>query len=372
MQQNTKESTLPSGRDAAAAHAPPGANARILAVGTAVPETTYTQQDVLDCFGNTDRRTSLIFLNNAIERRSLVLPPRSADGTMPEETQAELLDKHAKVGLAVGDRALRMCMESGGLNLQDIRHLCCVTTTGLLTPGFSSLLIHRLGLRRDCARLDVVGMGCNAGVNALSATASWARANPGQLAVMVCIEICSAAYVNESTTETAVVNSLFGDGSAAVAIRAADPEDSGPVLRKFASVVISEALDAMRFDWDQNHGKFKFRLDRDVPYVVGANAPQVIDRLLDGTSLKRRDVAHWVIHSGGKKVIDAVKANLQLTTFDVRHTSSVLRDHGNLSSASFLFSYSRLLQEGRANAGDHGVLMAMGPGSSIETALIQW
>lgn len=347
-------------------------NARILSVGTALPASVYTQQEVLDGFGNADRRTELIFLNNKIERRHLALPPRSEAGLIGEETQAELLGRHSGVGLEIGERALRACLKSGGLELGDVRHLCCVTTTGFLTPGFSSLLIHRLGMRRDCSRLDVVGMGCNAGVNALNATTSWAHANPDQLAILICIEVCSAVYVNDGGIENAVVNSLFGDGAAAIAVRAGPPEDSGPVLCNFSSVVIPEAVQAMRIEWDSGHGRFRFRLDREVPYVVGSHAQEVVDRLLREASVKRRDVAHWVVHAGGRKVIDAVKANLQLTEFDVRHTTSVLRDHGNISSGSFLFSYSRLLQEGQVRAGDHGVLMAMGPGSSIETALVRW
>ena len=109
------------------------------------------------------------------------------------------------MGLEIGERALREYLQSIGASLQDIRQLCCVTTTGLLTPGFSSLLVHRLGLRQDCARIDVVGMGCNAGVNGLSAVTNWAAANPGRLAILLCIEICSAAYVHDDGIETAVV-----------------------------------------------------------------------------------------------------------------------------------------------------------------------
>ena len=78
------------------------------------------------------------------------------------------------------------------------------------------------------------------------------------------------------------------------------------------------------------------------------------------------------MHSGGKKVIDAVRVNLGLTRHDVRHTTGVLCDYGNLSSGSFLFSYERLLREGVTEPGDYGVLMTMGPGSTIETALVQW
>ncbi len=128
----------------------------------------------------------------------------------------------------------------------------------------------------------------------------------------------------------------------------------------------------MRYDWDDDQGKFSFYLDQDVPYVVGAHAEEVVSRLLEGTGLRRSDIAHWLVHSGGRKVIDSVRVNLGLTAHDVRHTTGVLRDYGNLSSGSFLFSYQRLLEEGVTRPGDYGVLMTMGPGSTIETALVRW
>ena len=97
-----------------------------------------------------------------------------------------------------------------------------------------------------------------------------------------------------------------------------------------------------------------------------------MNRLLASFGLKRRDIAHWVVHSGGKKVVDAIKYNIGLSEHDVRHTSSVLRDFGNLSSASFLFSFKRLLDEGQVKRGDFMVMMTMGPGSTVETALLRW
>jgi hypothetical protein len=117
----------------------------------------------------------------------------------------------------------------------------------------------------------------------------------------------------------------------------------------------------MRYDWDDDLARFSFFLDPQIPYVVGANAETVIDRLLLGTGLRRSDIAQWLVRSGGKKVIDAVVVNLGLSRHDVRHTVRVLRDHGNVSSGSFLFSYERLVEEGVTRPGDYGVLMTMGP-----------
>ena len=359
------------------------AAARIVGVGTANTEHSYSQRELLDIFRITDPKSRSVFLNSAIERRYLTLPPRDVDGAVLPEAQGELLAKHKRLTLDMGARAVRACLDDSGLELADIDYLCCTTTTGFLTPGLSAHLIRDMGIAPRTSRVDVVGMGCNAGLNALNATAGWAAANPGKAAVLLCAEACSAAYVLDSTMRTAVVNSLFGDGAAAIAL-IADPPDSahapadvpagagGPRILGFASHLITDAIDAMRYDWDDEQAKFSFYLDPHVPYVVGANAEQVVDRLLAGAGLRRSDISQWLVHSGGKKVIDAVRVNLGLTRHDVRHTTGVLRDFGNLSSGSFLFSYQRLLQEGVAKPGDHVVMMTMGPGSTIETALLQW
>ncbi|MFJ4703219.1 MULTISPECIES: 3,5-dihydroxyphenylacetyl-CoA synthase DpgA [unclassified Streptomyces] len=347
--------------------------ARLVGAGTAVPATSYSQQDVLDIFGIEDPRVRSVFLNSAIDRRYLTLPPEGPDGRRVAEEQGALLAKHREQGIDMGVRAVLACLKSAGAELSDIGYLCCVTSTGFLTPGFSALLIRELGMDRHTSRVDVVGMGCNAGLNALNAVNGWARTHPGELAVMVCVEACSAAYVFDGTMRTSVVNSLFGDGAAAVAVIADDPAARpGPAILKFTSCVIPEAVDAMRYDWDDDQGRFSFYLDPHVPYVVGAHAEIVVGKLLSGTGLRRADLAHWLVHSGGKKVIDSVRVNLGLTQYDVRHTTEVLRDYGNVSSGSFLFSYERLSSEGVALPGDYGLLMTMGPGSTIETALVRW
>ncbi|WP_306329551.1 3,5-dihydroxyphenylacetyl-CoA synthase DpgA [Streptomyces venezuelae] len=343
----------------------------VLGVATANPDSSYSQEDLLDLYDIEDPRIRSVFLNSAIERRFLNVPPYGDDGRPRGETQGELLAKHKVRGTEMGARALQTCLKRIGAAVSDIGYLVCVTSTGLLTPGFSALLIRELGIPTDCGRLDIVGMGCNAGLNALNATTGWASANPGRIAMMVCIEVCSAAYVFDGTMRTSVVNSLFGDGSAAIAVSHA-PDRAGPQVLKYASRIVPDAVDAMRYDWDDDQGKFSFFLDRDVPYVVGAHAEEVVTDLLKGTGLRRSQIAHWLVHSGGKKVIDSVSVNLGLTRHDVRHTTDVLRDYGNLSSGSFLFSYEQLLREGVTRPGDYGVLMTMGPGSTLETALVRY
>jgi polyketide synthase Type III len=347
---------------------------RIVGVGTAVTGTPVTQPELLELLGINDPKVRSVFLNSAIDRRHVTLPAPGADGRLRPEPQGALLAKHKRLAVEMGGQALATCLRQAGAGLTDLRHLCCVTSTGFLTPGLSALLIRELGIDPHCSRSDIVGMGCNAGLNALNVVAGWSAAHPGELAVVLCAEACSAAYALDGTMRTAVVNSLFGDGAAALALTGDGPETSGPGPRilKFASLLITDAVDAMRYDWDSDLDRFSFFLDPQIPYVVGANAETVVDRLLTGTGLRRSDIAHWLVHSGGKKVIDAVAVNLGLSRYDVRHTVRVLRDHGNVSSGSFLFSYERLIEQGVTEPGDYGILMTMGPGSTIETALVQW
>jgi len=378
LEQSAPEAVERAGVVAVDALLPSLSQPRILGVGTAVSGASITQRDLLDTFKITDPRVRSVFLNSAIERRNLRLPAIGADGVPVDEPQGDLLDKHKALAVQMGAEALLSCLRTIGASLSDVAHLCCVTSTGLLTPGLSALLIRELGIDRHCSRSDIVGMGCNAGLNALNVVAGWATAHPGELAVVLCSEACSAAYTMDSTMRTAVVNSLFGDGAAAVALKAgpnaggASAAGDEPRILKFASCIIPDAVDAMRYDWDRDQGRFSFFLDPQIPYVVGAHAEIVVDRLLAGTGLRRSDINHWLVHSGGKKVIDAVVVNLGLTRWDVRHTVSVLRDLGNLSSGSFLFSYERFVREGLARPGDYGVLMTMGPGSTLETALVRW
>src|ERR1700684_118506 len=232
---------------------------KIVGVGTAVAGESYSQRDLLEMFRITDSRIRSVFLNSAIERRYLSLPPAGADGVRADETQKDLLAKHKALALDMGARAIEASLANAGVQIDDIGHLCCVATTGFLTPGLSALLIHQMGIAPRCSRVDVVGMGCNAGLNALGVTAGWSAAHPDQLAVLLCAEACSAAYVFDSTMRTAVVNSLFGDGAAAIAVisgpgGSAELPGGGPRILSFASHIITGALDAMRYDWDSEQG----------------------------------------------------------------------------------------------------------------------
>lgn len=345
---------------------------RLVSIGTANPGRQYTQEEVLEKFGVTDTRIRRLFQNSHIKTRYLTLPEREGSEATPSESSAELRNKHLMIGVDAAARAIGAALDSASLMPADVDYIAVVSSTGFLCPGLSAHLIKQLGLRQDIGRVDILGMGCNAGLNGMQTVVNYCRANPAGNGLLVCVEVCSAAYVFDETIRTSVVNSLFGDGAAAAVFSGVAPyaRSRGPAIVAFRSHIIPEAIDTMRFDFDGT--KNSFYLDPDIPYVIGANFQRPVQSLLENFGLHTRDISHWVIHSGGRKVIDSIKYNIGLSAHDVRHTEGVLQDYGNLSSGSFLFSHARLMEEQCVQEDDYVMMATMGPGATIECCLARY
>ncbi|MBQ7501330.1 type III polyketide synthase [bacterium] len=352
---------------------------RIIAVETAVPETSFSQARLAEVFGVGNKKIQKLFANSHIKKRHLVLPVAGEGGEQGEEAIAEesadeLADKQLRGVIKLGSEALGGAAKKCGVQLRELDYIVCVTSTGFLCPGMSALLTKELNLKENISRVDVVGMGCNAAMNALQPLVNYLRLFPDKVGALVCVENCSAAYVNNEEMVTAVVNSLFGDGGAAVIAAGCEYkgklDPSLPRILDFESQIVTEAQHTMRFDHE--NGKLAFFLDKDIPYFLGENIHKPVFRLWERHNLKKRHISRWLVHSGGKKVIDSIKVNLGLTDYDLRHTLSVLEEYGNISSCSVLFSLKRLSEEGEVREGDLGTLITMGPGASIETALLGW
>ncbi len=339
---------------------------RLLSIATANPGKSYPQSVVSEMLDIQNSKIQKIFTNSHIKTRNLCFPEVDEQGNVPEETSLDLWEKHQKYAVETGERAIQGALDKAGLSVEDIDYIACVTSTGFLCPGLSAHVIKKMGFRQNIHRIDIVGMGCNAGLNGMQPVVNYCKQNPDGYGLLLCSEVCSAAYVKDESIGTAVVNSLFGDGStAAIFGNSPDLEEGmGAEVLGFESFIIPDHIDAMRFDYDGD--KYSFYLDRQIPYVLGNNIEKPVKALLKKFDLKIRDIDHWVVHSGGRKVIDSIKYNLNITSHDVRHTENVLGNYGNLSSGAFLFSYQGLLEEKVTQKGDYIFMITMGPGTTIE------
>jgi alkylresorcinol/alkylpyrone synthase len=117
---------------------------------------------------------------------------------------------------------------------------------------------------------------------------------------------------------------------------------------------------------------FKLVLSGQVPEVVAANLGGDVDQFLAAHGLVRKDIDRWIAHTGGPKVLEAVRSALGLEDAALAKSWASLRAVGNLSSASVLFVLADELEAGQGLPGELGLLVAMGPGFATELLLLRW
>jgi len=341
-------------------------NPRILSVGTANPRHKFTQEEIYQLCGYQSEKVRSIFLNSGIERRHLYIDRRKFG---LNETVDQLNQRYRQGSQEIASSAICDSMKKAGIGLSQIDLIAVVSCTGYLCPGLSSLLIKRMGLRTDVQQANILGMGCGGAMPGLQRVFDYLKAHPGRTGLLVAVEICSAAYFIDNSLETIVGNAICADGAAA-AILGNSGFDSGPEIIDFESRICPEHLDKVGFT--QVEGKLRIILHKDIPELAGPVSKEVINSLLSRNGLKRDQVKHWILHSGGRKVIDRLQRDLELKPEEVRHTKEVLRNYGNMSSPTVLFVLKEMMQRENPQKGEYGLMLALGPGLSVEAALLRW
>lgn len=340
---------------------------RIAAVATATPPFRFTQEDVLRLLGYTRPIAREIFLNSDIDARYLYVDPSRV--TRPEDEDLDTLQQRYRDGaVLIARQAAERCLEKAGLAAAEVDCILVCSCTGYLCPDLATILVKEMGLPARVQRGSLLGLGCAGALPTLQRAYDHARAYPEHNVLAVAVEICSAAYYLDDTIETLVGNAICADGAAAclVSCRAG----AGPRLAGFASVIDPSCQSSVGFGHRQG------RLRIVLAPTIRDLAPPIIDRalneLLPPRKIERGAIRHWVMHPGGRKVIDRVQQALGLTDADVAVSRRVLRNYGNMSSPTVLFVLNEIMQNGAAQAGDLGVMLALGPGFAAEAALLEW
>lgn len=344
---------------------------RIIALGTANPPNRYSQREIYDISTRfypmyRDRRIEQIFMSSDIEYRHLALDKETF---VPFETADELHARFSENAVKVAAEAIRRCLERGRLAIHEIDYIVAVTCTGYLCPGLSALLMKDLGMRTNLQRADLVGMGCAGALPGLQRGYDFVMAYPDRKALVVTVEICSACYYVDDSLETVVGNAICADGAAAVVVANQDAPGA-PAIARFGTLLEPSYIDTVGFQF--RSGLLRIVLSKDIRDNAGGLAENLIQQMLQEEGVTREDVRHWIIHSGGRKVIDSIKKVSGLTEEQLKHSRCVLRNFGNMSSPTVLFVLDEVLANDPPQKGDIGVMLAMGPGLAIEGAVLRW
>jgi len=271
--------------------------------------------------------------------------------------------RYGRHSVALAETAGRQVLEQSGLAPGEVTHLVFVTCTGFENPGPDAELVDRLGLPATVHRLQVGFMGCQAAVQGLRLADSICRSEPEAVVLLICIEL-GTLHFNPARTdrEHLVVSSIFGDGAAAALISRRELAVAPSYfLDYFHSQRVSAGADFL--SWKLGEPAFTMGLGRELPDLVRTVVGPFVRSLLPQAT--PGDRTGWVLHPGGRAVIDAVQETLCLSDEQVAPTRGVLAKYGNMSSPTLLFVMAAMPPCWRS-----GVALAFGPGLSIEG--FQW
>lgn len=348
----------------------------IAGVGTANPPGRFTKAECLVAFEQSawyarlDGRAHLIARtvlqrDNGIEARRLAV--ESLDEVFqidPNTLSARFLAHAPLLAAQAGERA----MLEAGLQAAQVDAVVVSTCTGYLCPGLSGHVVERLGLRPDVQAFDLVGQGCAAALpnlmlgNALLTTGACVHV------LSICVEVSSAAMYLDNDPGVLISACLFGDGAgAAVLSRQSSPLGRRIEWKDSTSLVEPGERKALMFE--QRDGMLRNILTRAVPGLAADCAQRVLGTVLDRAGLHPGQVGAWIMHAGGRDVLQALEKRLELQPGDLRYSAAMLREYGNMSSAFVYFVLRAALADNAAPG--WWWLSSFGAGFSCHGALLE-
>jgi predicted naringenin-chalcone synthase len=327
------------------------------------PESVGMVQRIVHLFGASGVRTR----QSAIDVKSFYSEPRSTG-----ERMAEYQRSAYPLGRAAVEESLAL---ADGVSPSQITDLILVSCTGYAAPGIDIRLARDLALLGDVRRVVIGHMGCSGAIVGLRQSLTALAAHPDASVLLLTIELSSLHLARTLDLDRLTSFALFGDAAAAVLLSACPTStgDSGPSGPVIVDTYCAADFDsAEQMSWTITDFGFIMGLSPRVPVTLRRKIRGVVERLLAPHGLTTRDVAHWLVHPGGPSILEAIATRLQLSEEQMALSWQVLAEHGNCSSATVLLILDQLLRERRAKPGEWGVMMAFGPGLTLETCLLRF
>ncbi len=343
----------------------------ILGLTTGVPPHRHQQMDIHDRwlapFINSHRARA-IFAATEIETRYSVLAESSFLADEPG-TKARN-DLYMAAARPLATELIKGVLAQTGLSPTDIDHFIVVSCTGFDTPGLDVILAADLEMRPDLRRSALIGMGCHAGLTGLDRATLELAARPQNHALLLAVEFGTLHFQHGAKLKNMVAGALFGDGLAAAIIGPAPPESGKPHL--LDSMTYSDYGSQPLMGFHLSDKGYQIHLAVRVPKILRAIVPDLVAQFLARSGLTQSDITFWGIHPGGAKIVDYLEQALALEPEVLRHSRRVLRHYGNMSSVTIFFVLDEIIKQGQPQPGDYALLLAFGPGMTIELCLMQW
>ncbi|GAB3564845.1 type III polyketide synthase [Spirosoma luteolum] len=369
-------------------------DAYVNAIGRAVPAYSASQEQAAQFMANLlqfddrdRRRLSALYRFTRIDKRHSVLSDYTkqpgeftfypnTEGLEPFPTVSQRMGLYRQEAVPLALKAVEACFDSyPDFNPQTITHLITVSCTGLYAPGPDIELIEALGLPKHTQRLAINFMGCYGAFNGLKMADSIVRANANATVLVVCIELCTIHFQKKTGTDHLLANALFADGAAAVLVQNQPRPDLSFRLRSFYCDLLPDGKAEMA--WHVSDFGFEMTLTGEVPRHIQEGIGTLMERLLQQSGLAMEDIGLYALHPGGRRILEVIEEELGLTQTDNRYAYAVLREFGNMSSATVLFVLKQIWDD--LARGDLTIRAeqpnlfscAFGPGLTLESMILE-
>jgi alkylresorcinol/alkylpyrone synthase len=350
------------------------ATARVQSIAVDAPQHALSSNDAEQLLHEVATRWDVrpeallrILRHSGIETRHTVYEKTEviADHSLGERNRA-----YVATCLELGERVVRRALDCAGLTPRDVDGFISVSCTGFMLPSIDAHLINRLGMRNDIRRLPITELGCAAGAVALARAWEQLQVYPNSNVLILSIELPSLTFQTADRRLSQLVSSMiFADGAAAVVVGPGESGE-GPALLGSRTYTIPETLHEMGYDLDENG--FHIVLTPAVPDLIKDTIRPEVVALVESHDVSFSDLTWCAMHPAGPKVLKLVAEALDLGANQLAPSWKILKDYGNMSSASVLFVLDEIMQTARPKTGELGTIVAFGPGVSGEIVLGRW
>lgn len=298
--------------------------------------------------------------------------PLGTDGVRCELSTAErnriYTRESQRLAVNLARKAIANCPD---LEASAITHVVTVSCTGFCNPGPDYHIVNELGLSYATQRYNLGFMGCYAAFPGLRMAKQFCEADPEAVVLVLCLELCTLHLQINGGEDSMLANALFADGAAAAIVSARTPQENQACYQfgAFHSSLIPSGKGDMA--WTIGDRGFDIALSSYVPKIIGANIRDAIRPVLASRQFELEDITTWAVHPGGKAIVDKVAESLCLKDEQVAASRKVLRQYGNMSSATILFVLQEILQQHDRPHHEEVCAMAFGPGLTVEMGLLQ-
>lgn len=358
---------------------------KITSIATGNPVYGHSQDDLYsfaDAVYSRDaiesRKLKFVYRQSGIDKRYSVIPDFSLPSAerifFPDSPDLEPFPDLEKRMHMFNDTAADLSVKiiteciNGKINASDITHLITVSCTGMSAPGLDLQIMEAMNLSPDLQRTSVNFMGCYAAIHGLKMAHAFCSAYPAANVVVVCTELCTLHFQKDISHNNIMSSLLFSDGCGAMLVQN-QKQHKGFSLEHFFSQVSFKGKADM--SWELSGKGFLMTLTGYVPELIKEDFDMLVSKALLSAGKTKQDITHWCMHPGGKKILQVIEESMELLPGKLKHSYEVLRNYGNMSSASIVFVLQKILHElqqnNQATAQVFGA--AFGPGLTMETFL---